>query len=167
MSLHKVPPKTIAQAYVRYPELFYRNPDVIAERVGLLLKYIDVTYILRDMSILRHSNTAIVSRMEQVKQAGIESPRPWMIKCLPDKLDIAIKIHSEEKKAKGQHEDVIAFFAEKLNLNLESAKAMLDRCPQLYTSRFRRVRYFVPAVLPFRALLVEVHYIIRNFRCRY
>lgn len=79
--------------------------------------------------------------MEQVKLAGIESPRPWMIKCLKLHLDRTIKFRLEEKEAKSQYRDVVYFFSEKLELSIESTKEMLDKHPQLYKSRFQRVGY--------------------------
>lgn len=51
----------------------------------------------------------------------------------------SIQSRLEEKKAKGNNEDVVQFFSEKLDLDEESVKKLLDANPQLYKCRLRRV----------------------------
>lgn len=108
-------------------------------KVDTLLKYIDANYILRDLNVMRHSTSYIVDRMEKVKKAGIESPRPWMIKILPERFERTINSRVDEKEAKGESIDNLHFFSEKLNLSFDSTKLLLDKHPFLYKCQLRRV----------------------------
>lgn len=105
----------------------------------LLLEYIDPSFILCDLSVLNARTPLIIERIERMKAAGIESPRPWLIKCTLEKFDRTIKNRADEKLAKGESLDVISFFAGKLNVSFDEARGMLVKYPQLKTCRFRRV----------------------------
>lgn len=119
----------------------------MTEKIDILLQYIDARYILRDLTVMKHSTKYIVDRMEQVKLAGIDSPRPWMIKILQKRLDITIKSRLAEKEAKGENIDTIHFFSERLNLNIDNTKLFLDKHPILYKSRLRRVSKIIDYLL--------------------
>lgn len=88
---------------------------------------------------MRHSTSSIIARMEKVKEAGIDSPRPWMIKILPDRFERTIKSRADEKEAKGDSIDNIHFFSEKLNLSFDNTKLLLEKHPFLYKCQLRRV----------------------------
>lgn len=140
--MFQVPTITICECYARHPKLFWKNNlNSLMERLDTAVKYIEPKYILRDITVLLHSATAIASRMEQVKAVGIESPRPAMIKCSQEKLNRIIELHLTEKTARGQHDNVVSFLAEKLSLDVERVRTMLDKCPKLYRFSMANVRY--------------------------
>lgn len=68
--------------------IYLSKSPKFTERLDVLLRCIDPTYILRDLTVLRQSTDSILERMKMVEASGIESPRPWMVKCLRSQLDM-------------------------------------------------------------------------------
>lgn len=66
---------------------YLSKSDKLTERLDVLLKYIDPIYILRDITVLRHTTKYVLKRMKMVEAGGIKSPRPWMVKCLRYRLE--------------------------------------------------------------------------------
>lgn len=50
-----------------------------------------------------------------------------------------IQNHLEEKEASGNNENALFFFMEKLDLDIESSKNLLNAHPQLHSRRIRSV----------------------------
>lgn len=158
--MFQVPLITICECYVRHPKLFVQhNLNSLTERLDTALEYIEPKYILRDITVLQHSSTKISSHLEQAKSVGIKSLRPSMIKCSQEKLNRIIELHLNEKMARGQHENVASFLAEKLNLDVESTQAMLDRYPHLYNYSMANVRYYFLFKNSSRDLVAKTDYV--------
>lgn len=53
----------------------------------------------------------------------------------------------DEKEAKGKHDDPVYFFSEKLDLNIDVARDLLGKHPEMYKHKLRRVSKIIDYLL--------------------
>lgn len=111
----------------------------MSKRLDVLMDHIEPAEIARNPYVLQMSMDRILKRIKQMKAAGIDFPRTWIIICTPEQFNISIKWHSEEKEALGNCPDRIHFIAKQLHVDMAKAREIFERYPHL-RYRSKRVR---------------------------
>ncbi|XP_061707075.1 transcription termination factor, mitochondrial-like isoform X1 [Cydia pomonella] len=99
--------------------------------------------ILRDLWVLKYKHETIRERLQRVKDMGIETLYPWMVRCKQDIMNRYIKISQDTKNILGGNKSTQIYLADRLNTTPEAVAEICTRIPALKTIRVTKVKHFL------------------------
>ncbi|XP_063376117.1 transcription termination factor, mitochondrial isoform X1 [Cydia fagiglandana] len=99
--------------------------------------------ILRDLWVLKYKHETIRERLQRVKDMGIETLYPWMVRCKQDIMNRYIKISQDTKNILGRNKSTQIYLADRLNTTPEAVEEICTRIPALKTIRVTKVKHFL------------------------
>ncbi|KAI8427728.1 hypothetical protein MSG28_002160 [Choristoneura fumiferana] len=110
---------------------------------ALLEMGVSTDRILRDLWVLKYKHETIRNRLQSVRDMGIETLYPWMVRCKKDILNRYIAISQETKNILGDNKSSKLYLADRLNTTPEAVEDICARIPALKTIRVTKVKRFV------------------------
>ncbi|KAI5641572.1 transcription termination factor, mitochondrial isoform X1 [Phthorimaea operculella] len=99
--------------------------------------------LLRDLWVLKYHHATIRERLQRIKDLGIDTMYPWMVRCSEDILQRFISITKETKSILGDTESTHSYIANRLKTTPEVVEDMCFKIPALRTIRVTKVKSFL------------------------
>ncbi|CAH2231404.1 jg27710 [Pararge aegeria aegeria] len=144
----KCPPSVLSQCIARRTFIYNLPFNWLESSLNVLLDMgVAGDRILRDLWVLKYHHKTIYERLQKVKNTGIDTLNPWMVRCSEDILNRSIQIFQETKSILGDNKSTKMYLANRLNISPEIIEDMYRKVPALKTTRAVKVKNFLDFLL--------------------
>ncbi|XP_026322224.1 transcription termination factor, mitochondrial [Hyposmocoma kahamanoa] len=140
----KCPPSKLSECLAQRIFIYSLSFDWIESSLNVLLEMgVAGDRIIRDLWVLKYHHETIRERLQKVKDLGVDTLYPWMVRCNEDILNRFITISRDTKKILGDTMSTQVYLANRLNTTPEAVEDMCVRIPALKTIRVTKVKKFL------------------------
>ncbi|XP_063617762.1 transcription termination factor, mitochondrial [Cydia splendana] len=140
----KCSPSELSERLAKRTFVYSLSFEWLENSLETLLKMgVSTDRILRDLWVLKYKHETIRERLQRVKDMGIETLYPWMVRCKQDIMNRYIKISQDTKNILGRNKSTQIYLADRLNTTPEAVAEICTRIPALKTIRVTKVKHFL------------------------
>uniref|UniRef100_A0A1E1WRW3 Uncharacterized protein n=1 Tax=Pectinophora gossypiella TaxID=13191 RepID=A0A1E1WRW3_PECGO len=140
----KCSPAELSERMAQRTFIYSLSFDWLASSLNVLLEMgVPGDRIIRDLWVLKYNHVTIRQRLQKVKDMGIETLYPWMVRCSEDILNRYISISKETKDILGDTKSTLIYLANRLNVPPEAITEKCHKIPALQTIRVTKVKSFL------------------------
>uniref|UniRef100_A0A1A9VZM1 Transcription termination factor, mitochondrial n=1 Tax=Glossina brevipalpis TaxID=37001 RepID=A0A1A9VZM1_9MUSC len=115
--------------------------DMFEKNLELMLKYkIDSMSILKDLWVFLYAPSIVETRLKRAKLGKKDKIKPWMIKCREPTLKRCLQLTQEKLEVLGDKQTAEEYIAERLQITVEEARAVMKRYGQVRSVRVTKIK---------------------------
>lgn len=123
--------KTFCASLLKYKFILAISMQRIIDSTKVLLDYgVDGSDVFSDLWVLRCKAESLAARFDKVKEAEVETLKPWMGRCKTDVFNEFIKRAATKQKLLGEL-SLEQYISQRLGCLSSDIKEIIDREPQL------------------------------------
>lgn len=145
-----VEPYVMSAVFSNYLFLFRLPLRLIYSNTDILLEYkVPTKNILKDPWIYLYSTRRTRQRLAQAQKVREDKLMPWMIHCLPVRLESSLKLTSDMKAAHKEvdSEDVLGYISKRLGYERDEMEIFMRRFPPALKVRVTKIKSIIDFLL--------------------
>ncbi|KAJ2953536.1 hypothetical protein O0L34_g1138 [Tuta absoluta] len=140
----KCTPSVLSARLAQRTFIYSLSFDWLESSLNVLLEMnVSSDRLLRDLWVLKYHHGTIKERLQRIKDLGIDTLYPWMVRCSEDILQRFISITKETKSILGDTESTQSYIANRLKTTPKAVEEMCFKIPALKTIRVTKVKSFL------------------------
>ncbi|KAJ0181752.1 hypothetical protein K1T71_002474 [Dendrolimus kikuchii] len=140
----KCPPSILSEKLAKRTFVYGLSFVWIEKSLDVLLEMgVTGDRIIRDLWVLKYHHATIQARLQKVKEMGVDTLYPWMVRCSDNILNRSILISLETKNILGEDKSTQMYLAKRLNASIDTVENMCWKNPALRTTRVTKVKSFL------------------------
>ncbi|XP_041980546.1 transcription termination factor, mitochondrial isoform X2 [Aricia agestis] len=140
----KCPPSILGKLVAKRTFIYSLSFEWLQNSMNILKDYnVSNERILRDLWVLKYHSKTIEDRFLRVKNSGINTYYPWMVRCSEDILRRYIAISQETKSILGETNTTKNYLAQRLNTTPEFVDEIFLKVKTLKCIRVTKVKKFM------------------------
>ena len=144
----KLDPKLVAQYFSTHLFILEKDANIVLENLEIMLEHsIDSMAILRDLWAFKYTPNTIRTRLERAKGSHHQKLMPWMARCPEVVLERSLDISQTHNEIIGVDKTVADYFAKRLGYDIETAKGIVLRHPQVKKMRLKKAKEMIDYLL--------------------
>ncbi|XP_055711272.1 transcription termination factor, mitochondrial [Phlebotomus papatasi] len=144
----EVEPKIVSKYLSTHQFMFFIAFSTLQEILDLMVKYnVAPMNILKDLWAFRYNPKSVEFRLDRARQAEVEKPMPWMVRCPVPILEKSLQISVKHRALLGSNESTLEYLSERLGYDLETMRYITSKHPAVLRVRMTKIKEILDFLL--------------------